>query len=313
MKIGTIILALLAVLSLYLGYSHFSSKAAQRDSIPPVIQVSQNRIEVNTDATDAELLRYVTASDSKDGDLTDRVLVENIVKNENGAANEFTISYVVFDNDNNMARTTAKLIYKDYHQIHFALHQPLRINNYTGVLAMKKVFSAIDCIDGNVFSNMQITGLEALEADKVEPGFYDITITATNSLGDTTTLPCQVEVFDQSYEESLRPSFMLNDYIVYASEEEPFDYLSNLVYIKDLGNVYQIDTEDMVSVYTYRGRVEVTKAEYDGKFGKWLHVSKIEFNSDVDYSKPGIYPATYNYVSQDSSYEAHATIYIVVE
>ena len=50
-------------------------------------------------------------------------------------------------------------------------------------------------------------------------GVYDCTVSVTNSIGDTTSLPIQVEIYEDSYEErSLRPSIELTENLVYLKQ-----------------------------------------------------------------------------------------------
>lgn len=68
------------------------------DSRAPVIAMDSETIEVSCDATDEELLAGVTASDKKDGDVSDTLMVESL--SDFTDTGKRTMTVVAFDSDN---------------------------------------------------------------------------------------------------------------------------------------------------------------------------------------------------------------------
>ena len=86
----------------------------------------------------------------------------------------------------------------------------------------------------------------------------------TNSVGDTTSLSVQVEIYEDSYEErSLRPSIELKEYLIYLKKGESFDPSAYLEYVND-GGTSQIDYGPMVSVYQNGEWEDVTEQTANG-------------------------------------------------
>ena len=72
------------------------------DKTLPVITIEEEMIEVSLKSTDEELLKGVTAHDEKDGDLTDKIIIESISRfKEKGISK---VIYAVCDSNNNVSR-----------------------------------------------------------------------------------------------------------------------------------------------------------------------------------------------------------------
>jgi hypothetical protein len=56
----------------------FISEKLAVDNTIPIIKVEEEMIEVSLKAKDEELLKGVTASDEKDGDLTDKIILVSV-------------------------------------------------------------------------------------------------------------------------------------------------------------------------------------------------------------------------------------------
>ncbi|MBQ8945306.1 MAG: hypothetical protein IJ058_14605 [Lachnospiraceae bacterium] len=72
------------------------------DSKPPVISFSSNDIVYERDMDEGLLYEGVTAMDSGDGDVTDRILVEKIVEDRDGS--RAIVTYAVSDKSGNVAK-----------------------------------------------------------------------------------------------------------------------------------------------------------------------------------------------------------------
>lgn len=75
-----------------------------RDRKAPVISFSENDLIYYSGIDDEKLLQGVTAMDAKDGDVSDRIVVEKIVQNKN--ENRAVVYYAVTDLDGNAAKAS---------------------------------------------------------------------------------------------------------------------------------------------------------------------------------------------------------------
>ena len=104
MKILRILTVMLFILSLalYLGISFRYQVVLDR--VSPQISCESEVLEAGVNATDAELLSGVTAKDNRDGDLTDRIMIQGISRML--SADTAQITYVVADTSGNIASCT---------------------------------------------------------------------------------------------------------------------------------------------------------------------------------------------------------------
>lgn len=82
------------------------------DVTPPVITCSTDSIDVSVTAGEEALLQGVMASDDRDGDLTDQILIKGVSPSLTDSSAQVT--YIVFDSANNMATVTRTVRYTDY-------------------------------------------------------------------------------------------------------------------------------------------------------------------------------------------------------
>lgn len=73
----------------------------------PVIQVGSTRVAFTKGMDTKQLLKGVVATDKEDGDITDSVIIENVVYFDNNS--KVKVIYAVCDSDNNVTKS-AKVI-----------------------------------------------------------------------------------------------------------------------------------------------------------------------------------------------------------
>ena len=207
-----LVLAVHVGLNLYLKYNV--------DRTPPVITCDSEVVEVSIVAGESALLKGVTAADNKDGDLTGQVLIKGVSRLI--TADTAKVTYIVFDNSNNMATASRTVRYTDYEKPRFALDQPLiyRVGNTVQLLDR---LTATDVLDGNISDNIRVT------TQNVNPtlaGSYAVTVQVSNSLGDVESLPLTVQVSNNAHAVS---AVRLSEYIVYLEQGDTFrprDYIT---------------------------------------------------------------------------------------
>lgn len=173
--------------------------------------------------------------------------------------------------------------------------------------------TAEDCIDGDVSPFITVEGAEDFQNDP-SAGIYDCTVSVSNSVGDTVQIPLQVEIYEDSYEErSFRPSVVLTDYLLYHKKGEELDLRKLIAHVEDQGYC-KIDYGEMVTVTDSKGESEeVTEQIANGSKEKWVNISQISVNSNVDINQEGVYTVVYSYTSQENGYEGETRLTVVVE
>lgn len=263
MKILKILVVLLTVVVVGANVMVILDKGGL-DSTPPEITVDSEVLEVLVQAAQEEYLAGVTAWDSRDGDLTDQVMVEHI--SQLTGENTVKVTYAVFDGAGNAATATRTLKYTDYTGPQFRLSRPLRYQLGTVVTLLDRL-TAEDPLDGDITHKMRITS-QNLSNDIA--GIYHISVQVTNSLGDTQV--CSLPVVIGEITENT-PEILLTDYIVYleqGAEFDPQEYLREVTDPADTGSPKRSDVEIQAQVdtsqpgtydvvYTYEGSKEETQ------------------------------------------------------
>lgn len=203
------------------------------DSSVPVITVDSDLTEVSVSVTDEQLLAGVTAYDEKDGDITDKIIVESVSKfSEKGVCK---VTYAVCDSDNHVATAFKKIKYTDYTSPEFYAHGSLCFS-VSETINLSGVIGATDCIDGDISSNLILTSQNIVS--RVE-GNYIVDATVTNSRGDTSTLEIPVKVEPKSI---TAPEINLKEYIVYTDLNKSVSPKSYIKSVTDKnGNEIDVD------------------------------------------------------------------------
>lgn len=182
------------------------------DVTPPVITCSTDSIDVSVTAGEEALLQGVMASDDRDGDLTDQILIKGVSPSLTDSSAQVT--YIVFDSANNMATVTRTVRYTDYEAPRFALSQPLVYSMNQTVTLLDRL-TASDVLDGDISSGIRITSQNVINS---QPGVYSVTAQVDSRLGSTVVLPLKVVITAGG------PQLItLSDYLVYLPRGSAFD------------------------------------------------------------------------------------------
>ncbi len=211
------------VTSVLFGVVYIKEKRSKDYTIPE-IKISEEVLEVGLKSTYQDYLKGVTAYDAKDGDLTDRVVVESVSKFITKGVCKVT--YAVCDKDNNVANATRKIKFKNYTSPQFRLSGSLCYSLYEPINLFEYI-SAVDCIDGLITGNIIITSDDFAGSST---GVFTIDATVTNSKGDTSKISLPLIVEDRSVS---APKIELSEYMIYADLNEQKDFKSYLVSAKD--------------------------------------------------------------------------------
>lgn len=276
---------------LYVGYKIYDFIADDR--FGPIIEIEQEELRVSISADQDALLEGVTATDSRDGDVTDSIVIESI---SNFIDNDKRIvTYAAFDKNHHVGKATREVTYVDYTSPEFSCKEPFRfpVNSTNFISAIM----AKDCIDGDITDKIKISPGYSVVTDT--PGDYPIQIQVANSSGDVEYLPITVEIYDPT-DRAVIPVVELKKYIVYTKVGKKIDPLD---YVKGVrigaGQYKMVDTGGSYSDKT-------------PSLGGTLNYSHIDVDgSIVDYNKPGAYELTYS-MSIDGEQVGKTRMIIVV-
>lgn len=190
----------------------------------PVIKCDSGEIlEVPTKISDKELLKYVTAFDEEDGDLSQHIIVER--QNYFLDKGLTTVNFAVCDSDNNTVKLKKKIKFSDYTSPQIELLDDLLISTSESI-DFKNVASVTDKYDGDISGKIKII---SPNYNNLKPGEYDINFKVTNSFSDTCDITVKAIVTDEDYSAA---SIKLSDYLIYTKIGETVnfrDYIKGVV------------------------------------------------------------------------------------
>ena len=270
------------------------------DRTNPVITMDQESITVSVNDGDESILNGVTATDAKDGDLTEKLFIES--RSNFISKGKLTVTYAVADTDNHVTRASREVIYGDYKSPVFKLTQPLKFQTTKenqGDINIAANLSAYDVLDGNISNKIRISSDYAMS--NYNTGDYPMEFFVTNSLGDTVHLPVTVTVYSAA-EENVRPKIVMKNYIVNTSVGEGVDVLGLIDEISYRGYTYH--RADDGNFYS---------GEYDSDGMPIMFTPDSLFiETNVDFNTPGVYEVKVNYTDAVEGISNYAYIYIVV-
>lgn len=192
------------------------------DTVPPVITLDSDSITVSVEDGRDALLRGVTASDAKDGDLTGQIIVSGVSKLISN--NTAKVSYMVFDKAGNMASATRYVVYSDYHRPRFMLIAPL-VYSLGETVSITGHLQAQDAVDGDITSSIRVLSSDIISSTE---GVYNLTLQVINSLGDTAQVTLPVTIRAEADGDS---AVKLRRYLVYVGlgdNFEPRNYIESV-------------------------------------------------------------------------------------
>lgn len=243
------------------------------DTTMPYITVDSDVIEISVKDKKEILLSGVTAYDGKDGDISDRVLIESMSKFiEPGVC---SVTYAVSDSDKHVAKQTRTVRYTDYTPPEFYMKRAL-VYGVDEALDIRAAVGARDSIDGDISDRVSIVTTDYV---KNTIGVFTVSLQVSNSMGDTIYLDVTVHVEGN---ETMAPQIQLKKSLIYIKKgEEP-------------------NFEDYLGDVTVNG-VLMKKDEI-----------QLLISTNFDSEETGTYNVHY-YISTNEGYEGHSILTVVVE
>lgn len=275
MRIVKYAIITLFIMSIVVYTWNWYDRKKNTDNTIPVIQMGQEQIDVSVENMEKDLLKDVVAKDDKDGDITDKIVVESISKFIDKENRICKVTYAVSDSDNHVVKATRNAHLTDYRSPRFVLKQPLCFETGSDI-GVKDIIGAEDVIDGDISNKVKILS-RAISTNM--SGDNTITAQVTNSLGDTVTFKSAVVI---KQENNLSPVIELS---------------KNIEYLK-VGDTFQ---------------PEAYVKEVEDKDGKKMSEEDVQVkSSSVKTKKPGCYLVEYSVTDKEGN-EGFAYLTVMVE
>ncbi len=192
------------------------------DRTLPEITIATEELEISVKDKKDVLLSGVTAYDGKDGDITDRILIESVSKFIEPGLCEVT--YAVADTDSHVTKKTRTIRYTDYTKPEFYMKRAL-VYSVEEALDIRSAVGARDCIDGDISDKVTILATDYIENTA---GVFTVSLQVTNSMGDSIYLDVTVHVEGN---ETMAPEIQLDKTLIYIKKgEKPIfeDYIKEV-------------------------------------------------------------------------------------
>lgn len=199
-------------------------RAGRKDNTLPTITVPDEPLSVSVkDLRSTALLSGITAWDDKDGDLTDQILLQSLIQQEN---KQLEATYVVVDSDDHIATASRIIKCSDYTPPRFRLTAPLTYS-VGSPLELRSQLTASDPLDGDLSDKIRINTSNLTTRYE---GIYPVSFEVTNSLGITSRITLEVTIHSPVPGE---PTIALREYLVYCDADDTFEPLEYLSHVTD--------------------------------------------------------------------------------
>lgn len=235
------LIILVGINVVYFSFLLMNSFFSRSQGSLPVISFDSEMLVLSVDSDEAVLLSGVHAYDAEDGDLSDQVFIYSLSPFDENQTR--TVTYGVFDSDNQMTTASIQLAYTNYTKPYFSSKQPLtgiNLSSLSGSGSKGNSMRAYSCVDGDITNKISMNQMEK-----------DGKIIYQYSVSDSTGSSRELEI---SEDLSLKGLMMnvtieLSDYLIYVNPGSYVDYRSYLMNVKtslgiqnELLNSVQIET-----------------------------------------------------------------------
>ncbi len=177
------IVLIVAYVAFIIYYDHHDDAGSS-----PVISTPDEVLTISVYDDESVILEGVSASDEEDGDLTSHIYIESISAFDENQ--QRTVTFTVFDSDDNIVRATRKIAYTDYSAPVIDITKALCIYYVTSTEEYKDYVSAYSVVDGDLSASISIASIN-YDADNNQSITYSVTdscgVTATETFDVTST------------------------------------------------------------------------------------------------------------------------------
>lgn len=288
------------IVSLIIFGSYTLIRAVTVDRTIPVINMDSDEVTVSVKDGDKAILEGITASDEKDGDITQNLFVES--KSNFIEKGVFKAIVAVADSDNHVTKVERKVTYSDYRSPQFTLTEPLKFLTTTenqDDLNVAKYLRANDVVEGNISNKIKISSEYSIAG--YSTGDYHMEFSVTNSMGDTVKLPVTVNIYS-ALEESGLPEIILSNYLINTPVGEGADIAALIEQIEYHKDTFRRGEDGNL----YNGEFD---AEGNPIMFDW---SAIQIDTDVDWNTPGVYEVKITFDDEAANLSNFTRCYVVV-
>lgn len=225
------LLTILLLIGLYALFIVGNKIFNKTDNTAPVITITDEILTVSVKDKEKALLKGVSASDNEDGDLTSKIVIDSI--SEFDEKNYRTVTYVVFDSNDQMAKATRRIKYSDYQAPVFGIKEPLVFYYVANNSEFAYFVTANSSLDGNISNRILV------ENDFYVEGKREVRYSVTDSCGVKSTITLKADELNDI------PSieFTLSEYLIRVdkgTEIDPYSYIEHIEYMgMDLTDDYE--------------------------------------------------------------------------
>ncbi len=298
-RLRIIILIFFFAVAAFFGAYHLIDRFTS-DKVAPVITAESDTLEVTIDATEADLLAGMSATDNIDGDVTDMLVV--ISKSKFIRKGTLRVNYAAFDQSSNVRTYSREVTYTDYVSPHFSLKAPLRFASSSSNHDFLGKLKAFDCLDGDISKKIRISyGDTVAVSDTITEQTVDIIV--TNSYGDSSNLRLTVRFEDFESYNTQCPA--LSEYLIYTKVGEMPDLRSLITGIWSNGKSMDFEdsnsnlTADNVTIYNV----------LNGQPGIYHNAEE----QPLDINTPGVYYVKYSLSNTTGEALGTTTLIVIVE
>lgn len=238
----------LLVLALLVFFGYQMARQLGTDKQGPEITVAGEVVEISVSAPREAYLQGVTATDDRDRDVTDLILVESVY----GITSDrlAMVTYAAFDRSGNVTKAQRQIRFADYHSPRFRLDRALVFPGTSGLDVMEFI-GAEDLFDGDMVRRVRATLINN-SGTLSDPGIHDVKLQVTNSLGDTAELILPVEIYPP---EKYNATLTLTDYLIYLPKGASFQADSYLDAVSFAGRTYDLSAAPVGVTVSVSGSV----------------------------------------------------------
>ena len=289
----------------FFGYTNFKY-FSKIDLLSPIIDMNSSEITVSINDPITQVMDGVTATDSKDGDVTNKIVIKGV--SNFTEKDKRDVDFIAFDNDGNYSEAQRTLIYSDYESPKFEIKGALKFPIGTTDKDILSKVSVWDCLDGDISNKITFSSQSVVNSSV--PAKYKVDLCIENSAGDSVILPVTIEIYN-SMVSSIAPTINLNKYLVYTDmgiKINPLDYIENIEYrgqtygLTEGEGTFGIDTSDWDSY---------AKKEFAQRDPE-VNVDKIEISNYINYQIPGVYEIVYDLEDMEENVGS-VTLTVVVQ
>ncbi|MCD7809219.1 MAG: hypothetical protein LUH02_07740, partial [Erysipelotrichaceae bacterium] len=182
----------------------------------PVITFDNKNIAISVEDDEDVLFKGVHATDEEDGDLSKEISIESM--STFTSVNTRTVTYVVFDQDNNVTKASRTISYTDYTNPTFSLDGPLVSSSYS-TSALTKLIKANSCVDGDISTKIAIKNSTLIDNNQLQ-----VYLSVSDSTGSASYLTLNYYLNNNNNDINIT----LDEYLIYLEVGEDYDYQGNI-------------------------------------------------------------------------------------